>query len=654
MRMRCLLRNCLLGLSASLDPVSVRAQGDPIRQAAGEHGQVAAEGALPVAGELAQQQQGFALVCEPDTWHEWWHWHGGYYLRVRQALPADARPGAAQVAEIVTALQSALIAAGEGDRDLAVACMLALAQIGQDPPGVRLVELLVPRLRSPVPEISAVAALSIGLAAASDTAAAGLLAGLVLDQDEGRAVTGSKPGLRMRCHAAYGLALLAQRSRSLAQKRAALQVFRQLVEEQREDLQELRVAAVVGLGLLQPELASQRHQEPRHKEQEHVELHREALALLAACHQRPVALVTTPATTPAAGKATCLASHASTAIARLLDRNHAMAASFRELFAEELRPVNAAVRGGYAAARSAALALGQLVRPWHGTNSSDSPDSVYCELLADTYQQHQDPQTRFFAILALGQIDGPEARRVLLQEHGRAVDQNSQAWCALALGLYCFHVGELQSSAARGAAGPDRAVGEALWRGFQRATEPGLQGALAIALGLGQHSEAAVRMRAMLSEPKLADELVGCLSTGLALLGDREAIDGIRHRLVRRLLGPEVLERAALALARLGDRGVVDQLASRLDSGDAHLGRTAAATYAMARIGDQRSSKPLLELLGDPGRSQLTRAFAAAALGSLADPQAVPWNWLFAKHANYRDMEPGLRNGRDGVLDLLW
>jgi hypothetical protein len=47
------------------------------------------------------------------------------------------------------------------------------------------------------------------------------------------------------------------------------------------------------------------------------------------------------------------------------------------------------------------------------------------------------------------------------------------------------------------------------------------------------------------------------------------------------------------------------------------------------------------------------RAAAAAALGMLADDDAMPWNPRYAAGTNYRVAPPTLHDGTNGIVDLL-
>ena len=70
-------------------------------------------------------------------------------------------------------------------------------------------------------------------------------------------------------------------------------------------------------------------------------------------------------------------------------------------------------------------------------------------------------------------------------------------------------------------------------------------------------------------------------------------------------------------------------------------------------IGDKRSIQPLKDLLFDDKLSDLSRAFAAVALGGVADKQPLPWNSAIGVNMNYRAAVETLTNSQTGILDIL-
>lgn len=189
---------------------------------------------------------------------------------------------------------------------------------------------------------------------------------------------------------------------------------------------------------------------------------------------------------------------------------------------------------------------------------------------------------------------------------------------------------------------------------LSRARDPSLVGALGIALGLSHTYEAADAMRSLLRKSVAKEEMSGYLATGLAQMDDGPTrtmlgplLAETDHRQTLRMLG-------ALALGQGGDHDVAALLTRLLrDSDGRNLREQAAFAGAIGRIGDVRSIHPLRCLLRDETRSVAVRAAAAAALGMLADDDAMPWNAIYAAGTNYRAAPPTLHDGENGIVDLL-
>ncbi len=94
-----------------------------------------------------------------------------------------------------------------------------------------------------------------------------------------------------------------------------------------------------------------------------------------------------------------------------------------------------------------------------------------------------------------------------------------------------------------------------------------------------------------------------------------------------------------------------------IDTIEAHggqsLGKMSAVASALGLVGDRRAITPLVEVMADESLSDLTRAFAAVALGGVADKEPLPWNAKLAAHANYRAAVETLTDGANGILDIL-
>jgi HEAT repeat protein len=77
------------------------------------------------------------------------------------------------------------------------------------------------------------------------------------------------------------------------------------------------------------------------------------------------------------------------------------------------------------------------------------------------------------------------------------------------------------------------------------------------------------------------------------------------------------------------------------------------SAIALAFIGDRRTIQPLKKMLFNEDLTALSRAFAAFALGGVADKEKLPWNSKIARNMNYRSSVETLTQSGTGVLDIL-
>ena len=175
-----------------------------------------------------------------------------------------------------------------------------------------------------------------------------------------------------------------------------------------------------------------------------------------------------------------------------------------------------------------------------------------------------------------------------------------------------------------------------------------------MALGLTGHPAAGRQMLQQLARFKHQDEYAGFLCVGMALLPYRRAskdLLGIVSQSVRR---PGLLQQASVALGKMGDEQVTKTLLDMLqDRRQVTLAKVSGIASALSLIGDRRTLKPLVAMLFDNTLTPLTRAFAAVALGGVADRSALPWNSKIGQGLNYRAAVETLTRSGNGVLDIL-
>jgi HEAT repeat protein len=469
------------------------------------------------------------------------------------------------------------------------------------------------------------AALAIGIAGIPGATETDLLVGLVLDNQTGRDAYGGEVDIRTRSFAAYGLGLLAHDHASAELKAKALRPLAQIVADDRISQRNLKVAAIEAIGILAPGTTTPAERQVLD----------DALRCLEHYYDKPLG----------AGEL-LIAAHCPTAIAKLIGRTHERSGHFRDRFVADLTDREKNKRSSDIA-RSCALALGQLGLPVEDKNG---PGAACSAALFETYVNHRDHQTRYFAMLALGQIGGRQNRALLLNTLGRAKGLD-QHWCALAAGVHSF-LARRAAEQAQLQVEDDRMIGELLFKQFKEASAPELVSALAVALGLDRHLEAVGAMRELLLAKQAKQDQAGYLCIGLALMGDRAATDDVHRVLETAGHRTDLMRQAAIALGCLGDKSAAEYLRTKLAEGN-NLATLAAVSEALGFIGDRRSIAPLKTMLFDTDLGALPRAFAAVALGGIADRAPLPWNAKIKANINYRASVETLTNQQSGILDIL-
>jgi len=275
--------------------------------------------------------------------------------------------------------------------------------------------------------------------------------------------------------------------------------------------------------------------------------------------------------------------------------------------------------------------------------------------LFEAWRRQKDQQTRYFSILALGQIGGENNRVRLLKtfDKARSLDR---PWCALALGVLAhgLHEGGARDAVAEATLISQLGtIGTTLHRAYQAAKSPQQVSSLAVALGLCRHVDASPDLLARLHKAKAQEDVAGYQCIGLALMDDQNAVRPIQDVLALSTRRPRLLQQGAVALGVLGDKDAAVTLRQMLQQSDNNLAKLAAISTALGLIGDQRTIAPLRDMLMDPEVSQLSRAFAAVALGGIADKEMLPWNSKIAVNTNYRANTETLTNRASGILDIL-
>ncbi len=303
--------------------------------------------------------------------------------------------------------------------------------------------------------------------------------------------------------------------------------------------------------------------------------------------------------------------------------------------------------------QAAALALGQV-----GDCDDDEIDALIRTTLMSVPSNVEDVQTRRFALMALAQVggragrggfsalDGKKGVRSFLAERLSKGGANERCWAALALGVL-----ENELIEARGPTSSD--VRETLVLHLNAMRSGDDVGAAAIAVGLARvrgARDVLIEKLDKISE----DDARGYVALGLGLIGDEGAVAPIQEVVAKSRFHPDLLRQTAIALGLLGDRRAVDGLIDMLATSNSAASQAAVAA-ALGQIGNAHSVDPLVAMLADRQKTGLSRGFAAAALGLVADKEELTWRAALSVNLDYRANTETLTTPKDGtgILDIL-
>tara|TARA_R110002094_G_scaffold174829_4_gene155507 strand:+ start:1434 stop:3359 length:1926 start_codon:yes stop_codon:yes gene_type:complete len=576
------------------------------------------------------------VVATPATWRTWWDGNKEGYLRraIAQSNPVTTgsddfylgrrRPGPVvdiqavtredRLSRIVPAL--AALMANESGRDVQSACLIALGKVGLDAPGIDLDALLSTRIDRANQEIREAAVLALGITGRTKPVAR--LLSLIRDEPAGRKLVGkSKVDVRVRTFATYGLALIARRSGDAKLQVKVYQVLSSLLYDTKQKSRDLRVAAVLGIGILRADSSGSAGKM----------LAWRAVEDLLAWFEKDFG----------SGEE-FLQGQAPISIARLLGRGTSrLHQRCKEVFVKELTKSS---HRGNAILHGAAIALGMM----SVSEAEHAEDAIVSQALRKAYGRGLEQHVRMFSVIALAQIGGKANRDWLMHAYPKGNKTMEKGWLAIALGVLSA------DSARRGSVDEQAAV--MLLDELVTASHEDLRTPLAIAVGLTGHKPAAPALLRMLADRADNETFAAYLCTSLGLLGDAKSIPGLLKVLESSKRRPFVMQQCAIALGQLGDREISQRLVTMLGANDS-VAVLASIAIAIARIGDRRTIDSLIQATKDKDMPTLGRAFAAAALGSVGDKDLLPWNHALSQNANYVDAVDTLTNGSTGVLDIL-
>ena len=604
-------------------------------------------GRNPITG-----RPGLPIEEDFSRWQYWWEFNKDRYIRLKAAIyqggvqsggdeiflgatkSSDAqdtlKPSNEQILrDILPALKKAIDTTEQ--RDIVSSCMVAMAKVGKNGNDFRLNSVFAPRLESRDLETQETAALAYGIAGLNEPDNVKMLIDLAKDTPAGRqACATAEINERTRSFATYGLGLLAHNLSDRAVKQEIFAALKSILAADRASGRNLKVAAVNAISLFNIPLSSGTAPDP---------LLVEAVTALFDYYDKDLGV----------GEQ-WMQSHVPPAIARLLGRDAGdMAKQARKRFALDLAGKGRKKKVSEQITRACALALGVMCQPYEDSKDK-APDNDYSELLLEQYRDNKDAQTRYFSILALGQIGGQQNRTAVVNAFEKAKSLE-KPWCAIAMGVYSFEAYEVAERAQRTAV-IDKSLGETLLAALRDNKSPDVRGGIAVALGLCRYTEAADDLRQLLVKSHEEQEQ-GYFCIGLALMNDRGAKVDIDNVITTSLRKPKLLQQAAVALGKLGDKTVADTLQKMLGDDDRNLAKLSAVASALGFIGDARTVQPLIKMLFDDRLTDLSRAFAAVALGGVGDKEDLPWNSKIGSNANYRAAVETLTGSGMGILDIL-
>ena len=587
--------------------------------------------------------RGIYIGADLSKWQFWWEFNKDPFINLKDAIHApevatgsdefflgptrrieskdSTKPSESDIQEtILPALKRALDTSD--NRDINSACIIALAKVGRDHNSFEILTIFKEYLNTPDQEIRETAALAMGISGMKS--AKTILTDLAWDTAVGRKVCQrTQVDSRTRSFACYSLGLIAHLNDNIDLKYECFTAIDKILSDENVHDRNLKVAAINGMALL--------HLNKNNLSDKETKLLDNILNSLDAYYDK------------AAGRGTDLIkSHVPPAIAKLLGRGHSDRHNFyKEKFSKELSSSQTKGNDIY---RAAAIALGQLAE----SKEANKADEKYSKTLFSYYQNGKDPQAKYFCLLGMGQIGGASNKNKLLIELSNGRKVLDRPWAALGLGVMNFHRFENDKHAT-----VDMLVGDRILKQLKEVKAPEARSAFAVALGLCRYEEGSSELMELLMKYRYQDEFAGYLCMGLALMNEQKAKEDIHEVVTWAVRRPELLQQAAIALGKLGDKTVTQTLIGMLQEKETNLSKMSSIASALGFIGDRRTIRPLKKILFNETLTPLSRAFAAVALGGVADKEKLPWNSKIARNMNYRGAVETLTQSGTGILDIL-
>ncbi len=587
---------------------------------------------------------GMELSDDLTRWEFWWEFNKDPFIKLKEAVHAGGtvtssdeffmgvgkraeakdtmKPSANQILDtVLPKLKQALDATDQ--RDITSSCMVAMAKIGKDAKNFKILPIFKERLTSNDQEIRETAALAMGISQMTD--AVPDLIDLVADTPAGRKLCdrGSVDD-RTRTFAAYGLGLVAYATSDETVKTSIVDALGKILKDENVSNRNIKVGVINAMGLVKPGTSATLDS---------------ALESLEYYYTKKLGT----------GEQ-LIQAHCPPAISKLLENSEdeGKIDRFKAMFLADLNNKGKLKRSKNEIFQSAATALGRMAAPH--TQDASKLDKKISGTLWKYYQKGKDQQTTYFTLMALGQIGGELNRDYLMSALKKGTKALQKPWAAISLGVYCFNEREADPNTP-----VNTLVGRALEGHLTGLKNPATQSAMAIALGLLKYNDSADTLRLLLEKNKNKEAFAGYLCVALALMNDQSSLEDIRNLVKASVRRPARLQQAAIALGKLGDETVAPMLQEMMTDGKGtpNLAKMSAIASALGFIGDSRTISPLVKMLFDESLTDLSRAFAAVALGGVADKELLPWNSKISQNMNYRASVETLTNRVSGILDIL-
>lgn len=595
-----------------------------------------------------------ASSVDPTLWEYWWQYNQDRFLDLKSHIAAlDVRTGddarwlgngntgldtlTADAAS--TRVVAALLGLLERERanDIVTSASIALARMADGPVAARAAEFsraFAGFVGDPNQEIRETSVLARGLS--GDEGAAFDLAAILA----GATPSGEPVATRTRAFAAFGLGLLAQRSRNEDVRRFVVHHVVRTLREDRGAASDVHVACVLALGLAPLEWSAGLG---AGLDAPDTALAARKLSSIATA-SRETELECLLATFADDRGDRLVRAHVPAALARLSEG--AGAAAGKELTDVLLAALAPSAHEPDEVVQGCVLALGRI----EGVDDEALDTRVRATL--QRIALGGERQTRTFALIALSER-GARARderavaetRAFLARRLAEGRSYERSWAALALGV-------LEHARRKAGEANSTSVRASLVATTKDCGSPDELGALATACGLAG-DVAAVPVLLQKLERTSDPRLQGHLAVALGMIGDTRANEALKGLLAHARYRPELLRQAAIGLALLEDYTLVPTLIETLTQAQSHASQAAAASV-IGWIGDRRAVVPLLALLENRDATASARGFAAVALGRVCDQDRLPWSASFAEDVHYRAATATMLAGDGtGLLEIL-